>query len=130
MGPYRILVVTAKPPHPVTDGGRASTDGTVRAMLAAGMDVRVVSLSTGDDPERVAQAPYPIRLLAPPRLSVWGRARSVWKGSPVSTARFNTFELFAAVEQELGAFVPNVLFVDNAALSPLVHRFRDSVAVI
>jgi glycosyltransferase involved in cell wall biosynthesis len=111
----RVLVVASKPPWPRVGGGNVTLHDLLGGLVAVGAQVRLVVAdprTAGDLPE----SPWPavsvrsVRGLPHPW---WRVAPHLLVPPPMSLARFRDRRLAAAVREEIRAFAPDVVHLEQ-----------------
>jgi len=131
----RVLVVATKSPWPsalggrvAVGGGRVAVGGLVEALAAAGCAVRVVT-PTGTDRRDAAQHPLLRTVPVAPRswAAVLGRAVG---GASAVVGRWALAPLAAAVEEEIAAFRPDLIHLEQVHLGWLAPRLVGRVPIV
>lgn len=129
MGPaLRVLAVATKSPWPPVGGGNVALHALLAALTDRGVDVRVVAPGPAASEDRAAG--YPIRTV-PLRPRSWLAVMpNLVSGLPPALARFRLPALGRAVEEEIDAFAPDVVHVEQLHLAWLLPFAARRVPVL
>lgn len=125
--PLRVLAVATKPPWPPVGGGRAVMHHLFAGLASVGAVVRVVALGRNDSTD---EAPYTVRHVAGGPRPWAAVAHRALAGLPPTLARFRSARLLAAVADELAAFRPDVIHLEQLHLAWLMPRLPGRLPVV
>lgn len=124
----RVLVVATKSPWPSAGGGRVAVGGLAEALAAAGVAVRVVT-PAGTHRRDAAQHPLLRTVPVAPRswAAVLGRALG---GASAVVGRWVLAPLAAAVDEEIEAFRPDLVHLEQVHLGWLAPRLAGRIPLV
>lgn len=126
--PLRVLAVATKSPWPPVGGGSVALHTLLTALTGAGMEVTLVA--PGPAARDDSAAGYRVRVVPVAPRSWAAVAPHLACGLPAAVARFHLPVLGRVVEDEVAAFAPDVLHLEQLHLAWLLPALAPVVPVV
>lgn len=124
----KILVVSHRVPYPPNKGEKLRTYHQIKALVAAGHEVEVLTplerASEHQDAQQLSEQ-LGIRVLAV--LNAYGRLKMLWgllSNSALTVARFHCSRLLALLDTRLDQFQPDVVLLSASGLVEYAERVK------